>query len=737
MMNIRYLNVFFSAVFLFMNDKWDGVLEWQTFTGMDEIREILFVDDKIYTGTNGGIFIFDKSKNDYKIINNTSGLSYNDVRDMSFDKEGRIWIGLGNGFIDIYDPKTEKWNTIVIDVQDFNINDLAINGNEVYFATDFGISQYLIDKKEVRATFRKLGAFDRNTAVKKIFISDDDIWAGTEMGIAKSNLKYPNLQDPQFWENFTKDNNLPDNRINGFIKFENRIYTATEKGAAYFDSLGFIKIVEGISDRVNDFTIFEGKLCAGALGGVYLLNEEKKWKLFGQNLWDVSVIRFDKNGILWAGTKSNGLFLYNTTIGGWEKHIPSVPAGNYFANIDIDKNGIVWAVSGQFGNKGIYSYDGKEWKNFKKDDGISSNLVISVKIDKKNIKWFGTPGYGAFTIEGDDYKITKYDTTGGKLAGSDTPSFVIVYDIGVDEYGNVWLLNSYANNGKALISITPDFKWNYFSTSDGLNSVEVSAITFDKSGRVWIGTGGVSPRGLNVLDYNGTIEDKSDDVWEYYTTSDGLESNEIKTLAIDNSGYIWVGTPEGANYWDGSRFRSVYGLINDYVNCITADPFDNKWFGTKGGISVLDQDNYKWNHYNQLNSGLVDDNVLSIALNEKTGDIYIGTEKGLSKAKTTFSKPDESILKLLVFPNPFIPGEGGSPLVIGDLTIESSVKIYTASGRLIKELTEESGELFGAKAFWNGNDSNGNPVPSGIYILVAYNTEDGKIKRGKVALIRE
>ena len=111
MMNIRYLNVFFSAVFLFINDKWDGVLEWQTFTGMNEIREILFVDDKIYTGTNGGFFIFDESKNDYKIINNTSGLSYNDIKDMTFDEKGRIWIGLGNGFIDIYDVETEEWNT--------------------------------------------------------------------------------------------------------------------------------------------------------------------------------------------------------------------------------------------------------------------------------------------------------------------------------------------------------------------------------------------------------------------------------------------------------------------------------------------------------------------------------------------------------------------------------------------------------------------------------------------------
>ncbi len=734
MMNNSYLNGFFMLFFLLFGIEQDGILEWQTYTGMNEIRGILFHNNKIYTGTDGGFFIFDKSKKDFEIINNVNELSFNDIKVMVFNEPGNIWLGLGNGFIDILNTENDEWRTIVIDAKDFSINDLVIKGNEVYFATDFGISHYLIDKNEVKASFRNLGNFARNTSVKKIFISNNEIWAGTDKGIAKSNINYPNLQDPQFWQNFTIIDNLPDNKVNGFIKFNNEIYIATEKGAAYIDSFGTIKIIEGISDRVSDFTIFEDKLFAGALNGVYLLNNQKKFYLWGVGLWDVSVVRFDDDGKLWAGTKSDGLFNFNEETDMWEKQMPSLPAGSYFADIDIENDGSIWAVSGLFGNKGIFSYKENKWENYSINDGISSNNIISVTVDKSNRKWFGTPGFGAFTIEGDEHKITKYDTTGGKLAGSDTPAFVIVDDIGVDDSGNVWLLNKYANNSKALIAVTPDFKWNYFSVSDGLNSVIVSAVAFDKSGRVWIGTSGDSPKGVNVLEHKGTIEDKSDDFWEYFSTADGLESNAINTINVDNLGYVWIGTPLGANYYDGSRFRTLFGLNNDFVNCITIDSFDNKWFGTKGGISVLDKENYKWNHYNTSNSGLVDDNVLSIAINEKSGDMYFGTEKGLSIAKTAFSKPDETISKLLVYPNPFIPDE--KPLTIGNLDFESSVKIFSSAGRLVRELTIENSEIVGSRAFWNGTDINGTPVSSGIYILVSYNKE-GKIKKSKLALIKK
>ena len=221
MMNNSYLNGFFMLFFLLFGIEQDGILEWQTYTGMNEIRGILFHNNKIYTGTDGGFFIFDKSKKDFKIINNVNELSFNDIKVMVFNEPGNIWLGLGNGFIDILNTENDEWRTIVIDAKDFSINDLVIKGNEVYFATDFGISHYLIDKNEVKASFRNLGNFARNTSVKKIFISNNEIWAGTDKGIAKSTINYPNLQDPQFWQNFTIMYNITNTKVHDLIKFNN------------------------------------------------------------------------------------------------------------------------------------------------------------------------------------------------------------------------------------------------------------------------------------------------------------------------------------------------------------------------------------------------------------------------------------------------------------------------------------------------------------------------------------
>ncbi|MCK4965578.1 T9SS type A sorting domain-containing protein [bacterium] len=735
MMKKRYGFLF---LFLFFAETpWDGVIEWQTYTGMNEIRSLEFKNNNVYTGTNGGFFIYNRNSDNYNIYTNTDGLSYNNVKKIVFDSAENLWIGLGNGSVDIFNTEMNVEKTIIIDVQNIGINDFVLNDNDIYLAADFGITHYLINKDEVKASFRNLGTFDRNTEVKTLFISDDRIWAGTDYGIARSSLTYPNLQDPQFWQNYTTADNLPDNKIFAFIKYDNKIFAATEKGSAYYDGTQWVKVLNGLNERVSDLIVYQGKLYAGGYSGVYEFNDiNESWSLIGKNIWDISIIRFDDEGNLWAGTNKKGLYVYNTSGGEWESKMPSVPAGNYFTDLDVDKDGVLWAVSGNSGNRGIYSFNGTEWKNYSVDDGLSSNNVSSVTTDNENRKWFGTPGFGAVTIEENPRVITVYNSDDGKLAGSDTPSFVIVDDIGVDESGIVWLLNRYANNDKALAAVTPDFTWHYFSLQDGLNSLELSCIAFDEDGKVWIGTSGVYPRGINVLDHKGTIDDKSDDEWEYYSTSDGLESNDINAITIDRSGYMWAATTEGANYWNGSKFSNVFELPHTYVHSIEVDPFNNKWFGTKGGVGVLDKYNFKWKYYNTSNSELVDDNVLSIAIDEATGYIYFGTGEGLSMAKTTYKIPDEEADDLTVYPNPFIPVENSEGLVIGDLEKDSSVKIFSVSGRLVKYITVDSGELFGSKAFWDGKDEDGNPVSSGVYLLIAY-TEGGKIKKGKVAVIRK
>ena len=57
-----------------------------------------------------------------------------------------------------------------------------------------------------------------------------------------------------------------------------------------------------------------------------------------------------------------------------------------------------------------------------------------------------------------------------------------------------------------------------------------------------------------------------------YTTRDGLASNYVKNLLIDSKGYLWVGTLEGINRFDGASFTNLVTDPKDFtsrsVECI-------------------------------------------------------------------------------------------------------------------------------------------------------------------------
>jgi flagellar hook assembly protein FlgD len=63
----------------------------------------------------------------------------------------------------------------------------------------------------------------------------------------------------------------------------------------------------------------------------------------------------------------------------------------------------------------------------------------------------------------------------------------------------------------------------------------------------------------------------------------------------------------------------------------------------------------------------------------------------------------------------------------------SSIKIISISGNLIREIQSPGGKI----AFWDGKDASGNTVPTGIYIIVAYDEEANNVTTSKVAVIRK
>ena len=205
-----------------------------------------------------------------------------------------------------------------------------------------------------------------------------------------------------------------------------------------------------------------------------------------------------------------------------------------------------------------------------------------------------------------------------------------------------------------------------------------------------------------------------------------LEKSQIEA---SNPVYTQVKVPrnDGTNYAD-------YLLNKIDISAIAIDAGNRKWMGTNGdGVYLISADNLtQLQHFTTENSCLLSNIVKSIAINEKTGEVFFGTDDGLCSylSDATDINPEMTEDNVWAYPNPVTPDYNGLITVVG-LSFNADVKILSSNGTLIAE-----GRSNGGSFTWDGKDKNGNRVASGIY-MVATATSDGK--KGtvcKIAIVR-
>jgi len=160
--------------------------------------------------------------------------------------------------------------------------------------------------------------------------------------------------------------------------------------------------------------------------------------------------------------------------------------------------------------------------------------------------------------------------------------------------------------------------------TDGQN---VNDIVIDRNNRVWVGMekGGIAS-------YDGKI-------WRVYKTQDGLPSDWIYGLYVDEENYIWAATYKGVAKFDGYRWNTVFSvekgtLVNDRVHIVKMDAAKNIWIGyIEDGVSVYHPSTKVWEHFSAGTSGNMVRNIL-IQTDLKTGSeaVWIATfDTGLNR----------------------------------------------------------------------------------------------------------
>ena len=171
-----------------------------------------------------------------------------------------------------------------------------------------------------------------------------------------------------------------------------------------------------------------------------------------------------------------------------------------------------------------------------------------------------------------------------------------------------------------------------------------------------------------------------------------------------------------------------------YIKDIEIDGAGRKWIGTNNnGIYLVSADGQETiHHFTTDNSPLPSDCIESIAINNVSGDVFIGTDKGIASYKGDATVAAESLEKgnVYAFPNPVTADYSGNISVVG-LTQGCVVKIVDAAGYLINE-----GESNGGMYSWNGRNQRGEKVASGVYYVLAYDSEGREGVAAKILITR-
>ena len=123
---------------------------------------------------------------------------------------------------------------------------------------------------------------------------------------------------------------------------------------------------------------------------------------------------------------------------------------------------------------------------------------------------------------------------------------------------------------------------------------------------------------------------------------------------------------------------------------------------------------------------------MSIAINGKSGEVFIGTDKGMASYMSDATRPQETLdeKNIYAYPNPVRANYSGNISIVG-LTHGCNVKIVDAAGFLINEGTSNGGQYN-----WNGRNQQGEKVPSGVYYVLTYDSNGDEGVATKILVTR-
>ncbi|MCI0706056.1 MAG: hypothetical protein L0Y80_01045 [Ignavibacteriae bacterium] len=737
---------------------------WKSYTDKRLVRSASNVSGNLWAASAGGVFRFIPSQNQFTTFTNSEGLSTNDVTALTEGAQGRLWFGTGEGYVNMFEPASNVWKQIdgIAESERVQkaVRSLTVHNDTLFVGTDFGVVVYLTSSEEFGDSYTNFG-YAAQPRVNDVLVHDYTIWVATDSGVVSAPLALPNLSSPLAWTRHAVGLTSGSRTVRSLALFNGQVYAGTGDGVFYFNGsftahpgLGSRSVVElrTSSDAAllfvlsNNFPGFSVETVASNVASANIIAME--------NTASATALASEPaESNLWVGTSSRGLARWNGAE--WSYHAPNGPESNFFSSLAVDELGVLWGASGISGRgAGFYRFDislpeDSRWKNFTYQQypilgndpaDPERNDYYKISVGLNGSVWTSNWGRGVAEAKNDSV-VRRITIPIFSTAVSSDPDYVVMGGVATDDNGGTWFINRSADDRNYLVRMTDDTVFTDYPRSTNTTEGRFTALAIDRNGTKWIANSEPTNKPTTGLVYfNETPGIVSGTIGGWGQMQEPLIPHDaVLSLAVDLEGDVCVGTDAGMliitnpQFPTQNTFRPL-PVIGQSIQAIAVDAINNKWVGTREGIHVLSPDGVQLlNSYTVASTQgkLLSDDIRSLAIDQQRGILYIGTEKGLSSLEIPAVQASRSYTTLEFGPNPYrLPS--AEQLVIRNLAANSSVRIMTVSGRVVREFPAQGG----GRAFWDGRNSDGELVPTGIYFVVAYTENGTQLTTGKIAVVR-
>ncbi|MCC3157910.1 T9SS type A sorting domain-containing protein [Hymenobacter sp. 15J16-1T3B] len=745
-----------------------GYGDWQLHLPTNRARVLADTGPRIYAAAEDAFFVFDKETSSVQRLSRRDGLSDVDVRELAYDSlTQQVVVAYRSGQIDILSAK----GRVVASLSDIKRKTLAgaklINRVDVarrlaYVSTNFGIVVVDLQRFEVKDTYANFGPGGTVPQVYATAVQGDTLYAATSAGLLRGNLN-TNLLNYNNWRSAAGFGSRAGDPYRTLVTHRGKVFAGINGDNLYRAvGAGWVSLNFAWGPEPTCYALRSS--AAGLLvtenNRVSVLDtrtNQVRNRLQPTNLVAGRDAIRSRSGPVYVADFANGLIRVDLNGQNAASFVANAPASNRTFGIVTDPASKTVTVFPGGYDEGyvqtdirfgffVYDADGR-WTNYNSEN-FSAAAFPNLKDMTRGVRtpdgtlYASSYGEGLLAWKGPgQWQQFTQGSAGSPLLSAipANPSFTRLTDVAAAPNGDVWVVNRHQlPQQPGVFRFTPSSGlWQSVPWFVGAENLE--RITVDDLGHLWLGRARRDRPGL--VAYNPETN-----AVRPFGESEGLPNGTVWDLAKDRRGAIWVTTNKGAAVYDDPSLAFDAGaagfrtpivrrgegtgfptLWTEVVKCVAVDGANRKWFGTDKGLWLFNEDGDEaLQHFTTDNSPLPSDRIVDVAVDDRTGEVWVGTEAGLVSYRGSATVTEGAPSCAKVFPNPVRQDFSGQVGISG-LVNNAQVKITDVTGTLVYQTRATGGTVV-----WNLADYNGRRVQSGVYLVL---TADADGKNGCVSKV--